>query len=117
MGLRTVDLQAFVEDAPEGFVITDGTQLYPVGNTWLMGFSWSSAVAQSVTLHICKCAGLKCEQIICDSEPPSRCRDELVTACTDDVLFFHLDEVAARERLHRYDAAMEEHMVPRNMGK
>ena len=54
-----------------------------------MGFSWSSAVAQSVMIDICRRSGLRDEQLLCLEEPPPVDMAEVATVATDDVILFH----------------------------
>ena len=82
-----------------------------------MGYSWSSAVAQDVTLGILQTTGFPLEQVICDSEPPPENCDEVATVCTDDTIMFHTDPMLGKSRLDAFDDALQFHGVPRRKDK
>ena len=54
-------------------VTEDGLQadlpLFPSSRVWPMGYSWSSAVAQDVSLGLLRCGGFSEDQVICVEEP------------------------------------------------
>ena len=56
--------------------ITPTQSLFPCSRVWPMGYSWSSAVAQDVSLGLLWCAGFREEQVLCVEEPlhPTRLR-------------------------------------------
>ena len=93
------------------------TPAYPASLTWPMGFSWSSAVAQDVTLGVLVSTGLRPEAIICDSEELPQDTSELAVVATDDTIFFHREEKTAGERLAAFDAALDANGIPRAVEK
>ena len=62
--------------------------VYPVCNTWPMGFSWSSFVAQSTLLEHCYAAGFKETQFLADDIDAPLCLDQTFFLATDDVMIF-----------------------------
>ncbi len=93
------------------------TLVYPASATWPMGFSWSSAVAQDVTLGTLLSTGFPEEAVICDSEELPLNQEELAVIATDDTIFFHQQEDVARQRLEAFDKALEKHGIPRACDK
>jgi hypothetical protein len=91
--------------------------LYPSSLSWPMGFSWSSAIAQDVSLGVLRSAGMSEDQVICDSMPPPDQQDELALVLTDDTLFLHTSRAAAVERLAAFDQAMHKLAIPRRVDK
>ena len=77
-----------------------------------MGFAWSSAVAQDVTLGILRSSGFPDAGVLCDAEETPTDDEELAVVATDDTIFFHRDPAIARARLAAFDAAMVDAGVP-----
>ncbi len=77
-----------------------------------MGFAWSSAVAQDVTLGILRSSGFPDAGVLCDAEETPADDEELAVVATDDTIFFHRDPATARARLAAFDAAMVDAGVP-----
>ena len=109
-------LAEFVEDLC-GAPLLAQTRLFPVGVTYPMGFSWSSAVAQDCMLQTCLDAEVKQSQILCDAECPPIKQHEVATVCTDNVMFFHTDATSGTQRLQQFDAAMASNGVPAKVSK
>jgi hypothetical protein len=82
-----------------------------------MGFSWSSAVAQDVTMGVLLQTGFPEAAIICDSEELPSDDAELAVIATDDTLFLHRDPIAAAARLEAFDAALAASGIPRAVEK
>ena len=64
-----------------------------------MGFSWSSSVAQATAVGLALEAGLREDQIVCDSHAFPLGQSEVAMVATDGVLFFHRSETVASQRL------------------
>ena len=62
--------------------------VFPVSRVWPMGYSWSSFVAQSVMLDVCRQAGLDSSKILADGRPAPRDMAEVVALATDDIMAF-----------------------------
>ncbi len=116
MGIAVGDLERYLLDGHET-KLTTRTVVHPASVTWPMGFSWSSAVAQDVTLNILQSTGLPEDAIICGTEELPADDSELAVVATDDTLLFHKDLAAARRRLEAFDDAMETANVPRSADK
>ena len=71
------------------------TLIFPSSLTWPMGFAWSSAVAQDVTLGALLSTGLPESHIVCDTAPFPADQSELAIVATDDVIFVHRDHAEA----------------------
>ncbi len=116
LGVSMEDLRAhLLDDACAD--LTARTMLHPASLAWPMGFAWSSAVAQDVTLGLLDRAGLPEESILCDSEEAPADDEESAIVATDDTIFFHRDPAVARARLAAFDEAMEVARVPRAIKK
>ncbi len=117
LGVPLADLRRFMLD-DAGLALTSRTRLHPASLTWPMGFSWSSAVAQDVTLGIVTRSGVSESCVLCDAEEEVPCDDtELATVATDDTIFFHRDPDIARARLASFDKALKDANVPRAVDK
>ena len=55
-----------------------------------MGYSWSSAVAQDVSLGLLRAAGFDEEQVLCVEQPPPLRQDEVMCVLTDDCVMAHV---------------------------
>ena len=102
------------------------TLLYPCSRVWPMGFSWSSAVAQDVSLGLLRGASFSEEQVICVEEPTPVDQSEIVFVLTDDCIFGHavrssehLSELhrRAERRVRDFDRSMEQCGVQRKPEK
>ena len=62
--------------------------VFPLSRVWPMGFSWSSFIAQSTMLSVCRSAGLGPSRVLCDSRPAPRDTREVFALATDDVMHF-----------------------------
>ena len=97
--------------------LTPDTQLFPVHAVWPMGFSWSSAVAQSTTVETYVKAGIKESAILSpDYELPCSF-DETCFVATDDTVLIHKCFLKGRDTLDNLDRAFEENGIPRNKSK
>jgi hypothetical protein len=79
--------------------------LFPCHLVWPMGYSWSSAIAQSCTVQIVKGSGVPTSAIVGMSDPMPQSQDELVFVTTDDVAMIHRSADAARDRVSRLKAS------------
>lgn len=114
-----VDAHVLIAHVDDSENVEMGTLLHPVSQVWPMGYSWSSAVAQSCTLHCVLGAGMDPANVLCMDEPPPPPREqhELCTIVTDDVVFIHRDESAGSARLKAFDCELTHHGIPRNEAK
>ena len=91
------------------------TLMYPASLVWPMGFSWSSFIAQSAMLDVCRCAGLTEDLVLCDTLPAPRSLRQAFALATDDIMVFHrgtLEE--SRRAMDRVDRAFVSHHVERH---
>eukprot|EP00930_Biecheleria_cincta_P036722 TRINITY_DN25169_c0_g2_i1.p1 TRINITY_DN25169_c0_g2~~TRINITY_DN25169_c0_g2_i1.p1 ORF type:complete len:212 (-),score=21.83 TRINITY_DN25169_c0_g2_i1:347-949(-) len=86
-------------------------KLYPTNATWLMGFSWSSCIAQSCTLECCREAGVPDDAFMCLEQIPA------CGVATDDTFFFHKDRGLGKRRLDLLDKAFAKNGLPKNETK
>ncbi len=113
LGVPLAALEAYLcEDSLPGR-LSARTAVHPASCSWPMGFSWSSAVAQDVTLGVLLSTGLPEDAVICDAEELPAQDAELAVVATDDCLFFHRDKGQARSRLAAFDEALERAGIPR----
>ena len=103
-GLTLESLSKYVDGTTETS-LTPATRVYPTACCWPMGFSWSSAVGQSVMLHQTRAAGMTDTCLLADDKP---CPDfgsvsECHAVCTDDVMHWARDPAIAKRRLEKLD--------------
>ena len=67
-----------------------------------MGFGWFSIMAQREMVSVCLSAGIPLEHIIDINHPMPLEANEVVTAATDNVIFVHTSEKAARDWLDHF---------------
>ena len=91
--------------------------LFPVHAFWPMGFSWSSAVAQSTTVQTCVKAGISEDAILSPDYELPHTFDETCFVATDDTVLMHKSRARGKHTLDRLDKAFEENGIPRNKGK
>ena len=86
----------------------DAMRLFPVSTCWAMGFSWSSFIAQCLTLNgVCRQAGLLTSAVLSTSRATPLCLAETFAVATDDVMVFSRGPVPRRGPPGpRLDAAM-----------
>ena len=83
-GISWEEIQHFLE--PDCVITSLDTSIFPVGQTWGMGFAWSSFISQNTLMAICKEANLDERKVVSmDSETPS-CFAEIFSVATDDVI-------------------------------
>lgn len=82
------DLAAWHRDGI-GSTSTDGL-LYPCSQVWPMGYSWSSAIAQDVSLGLLRHGGFSEDQALCSAHPPPLDQRECLFVLTDDCLLAHV---------------------------
>ena len=70
--------------------LTDSTVVFPCSRVWPMGYSWSSAVAQDVSLGLLRVAGFDEEQVLSVEHPPPVDQAELMCVLTDDCIMAHV---------------------------
>lgn len=92
------ELSGYVID---GSAVDPAGALVPVGNTWPMGFGWSSYIAQSTTVHSCKIGGRGSDSFLCGERLLGPDVYHAVAVATDDINSF--DRMSPAER-----AALEE---------
>ena len=82
-------------------VTEDGLQadlpLFPSSRVWPMGYSWSSAVAQDVSLGLLRCGGFSEDQVICVEEPVPANQEECLFVLTDDCIMAHIKRASRRK--------------------
>ncbi|CAK9074536.1 Pepsin II-4, partial [Durusdinium trenchii] len=113
----TLDILCTFVDDLGGSRLTEDMMLHPAHAVWPMGFSWSSAVAQSVTLSVATTAGVSRDNILCADCPPPQDQSELCWVATDDTVFAHRDLSLGKRTLEQFDAAMAESCIPRKTSK
>ncbi len=90
--------------------LTPSQVLFPCSRVWPMGYSWSSTVAQDVSLGLLRDAGFAEEQVFCVEEPPPLAQGEVMFVLTDDCIMAHtLADFSAPEaeaRVARLDGAI-----------
>lgn len=91
--------------------------LYPVHAVWPMGFSWSSAIAQSTTVARCVSAGIEESSILSPDHDLPDNFDEACLVATDDTVLLHKCKKTGYDTLRRLDEAFERHGIPRNKAK
>ena len=87
--------------------------LHPASVTWPMGFSWSSAVAQEVTVAIVLRSGFLMNNIICDSEELPESSANVAVVATDDTIFIGNSLTEQVSQVEAFDAEMHAAGVPR----
>jgi hypothetical protein len=93
-------------------------KLYPRSCCWPMGFSWSSHVAQSTMLAVCRSAGLREKQVLADDAPAPRCLSHVFALATDDVMEFTcLGAEYATKSAERLDRAFDRVGILKNVSK
>ena len=112
--------------APLGSLSVDDS-LVPCSRVWPMGYSWSSAVAQDVSLGLLRCEGFDEEQVICVEEPPPCNQSDCVFVLTDDCIMAHVarakdnpggfSKQQAAARVQQLDHAMQANGVQRKIEK
>ena len=107
----------------EQYVVDSGSEkvsasqlLYPSSTVWPMGFSWSSFVAQSLTINSCQEAGVDDADFLSMGLPPPS-GPETCGVATDDIFFIHRDKILGGQRLERLDAILKERGTPKNPAK
>lgn len=123
MGERADAMGSLIEDLAQ-YLDDFGTEelsrshsVFPVEATWPMGFSWSSAEAQDVSIDTCVEAGLPMECLLSVDEAPPALQQELACVVTEEKLLFHFDREVGSYRLQCLDRSFDEHHVPRNKSK
>ena len=86
--LTRQDLLRFSPEITDG-VLERGQRLFPCSQVWPMGYSWSSAVAQDVSLGLVRAAGFDETQVICVEEQPPLDQNEVMFVLTDDCIMAH----------------------------
>ena len=113
-----VDL-AFLQSCFQGAVtLQPHCRVIPVSRVWPMGFSWSSYLAQSTMLQVCREGGLNDESILAEDVdvPCSTC--SVHALATDDILHFTVwGVVAARGYMRKLDGGFRKVGVQRSCEK
>ncbi|CAE7517435.1 unnamed protein product, partial [Symbiodinium natans] len=116
-GMTWEDVLTFCDDGGESGSISSSSWLYPTRVVWPMGFSWSSAVAQSTTVATCLGAGIQESCILSPDHDPPADQQELVMVATDDTVLFHRSVQRGERTLTRLDDAFARNGIPRNRRK
>ena len=98
-------------------VLLNDLLVYPVHVVWPMGFSRSSAAAQSSTVGLCINAGIRKESILSLHHDPPVDQSELCAVATDDTILVHRSRRRASDTLERLDKTFKAHSVKRNINK
>ena len=107
------DADALERWAVEGGVsVSSDTPLFPCSQVWPMGYSWSSAIAQDVTLGLLRHGGFAEEQVLCATEAPPLDQRECLFVLTDDCLMAHVVHAPGNS-----DEGFHERDVPNRVGK
>ena len=110
------ELRHWVDDIGTD-VIRPGLVLYPCSTSWPMGFSWSSAVAQLVTIAALTDTGFSEDSILSDLHPVPLDSSEIASVCTDDTVFMHTCAEQGRLRLCALDLSFADKGIPRRVDK
>ena len=97
----------------------DGLRIFPVSRCWAMGFSWSSYIAQCLTLNgICRAAGLWSPAVLSLERPTPLDFSETFAVATDDIMVFNRGPLGKLGALGpRIDKAMIDLGVVKNASK
>jgi len=85
-GLSNADITAYSVDGFDGAQF--GGRLFPLGQTWQMGFSWSSFVAQETLLGIASDAGFTSEYALAPDRDSIPDMGSAFALATDDLMLF-----------------------------
>ena len=96
---------------------TENTLLFPASTTWPMGFSWSSAVAQDVTLETLLTTGFPENAVLCDSHETLEDEGAYAVICTDDTIFINRDLGEQQQTVSAFDSELERAGIPRAIDK
>ena len=88
--LSLMDLDKWRPADDRGTPLSTTSMLFPCSRVWPMGYSWSSAVAQDVSLGLLRDAGFTEQQVLCAQFPPLLSQEECLFVLTDDCLFAHV---------------------------
>lgn len=92
--------------------------VFPVSLVFPMGFSWSSFVAQSTMLQVCKSAGFAVDRVLADDAPAPKRVDCAFALATDDIMVFtRPGEQSTRKMLHNLDHAFARLGVQKHAAK
>lgn len=115
-GLTFVQLAGYIDDLGQ-HQISAADLFFPTNVVWPMGFSWSSAVAQSCTVSCVLAAGVDAAAILSADAPTPSEQHELCAVATDDTIFTHDCAQLGAETLQRFDAALAGAGILRNANK
>ncbi len=90
-GLSMTDIRAHCGPGVGTSELHDDMVVYPCSRVWPMGYSWSSTVAQDVSLGLLRCSGFSEDQVVCVEEPPPESQREAAFVLTDDCIMAHAD--------------------------
>eukprot|EP00928_Gymnodinium_smaydae_P061722 TRINITY_DN45745_c0_g1_i1.p1 TRINITY_DN45745_c0_g1~~TRINITY_DN45745_c0_g1_i1.p1 ORF type:complete len:1002 (+),score=67.19 TRINITY_DN45745_c0_g1_i1:59-3064(+) len=94
-----------------------GLLVFPASLVWPMGFSWSSYIAQSTMIAVCRSAGLDESAMLAPDLPIPKRMDECFSLATDDVIHFATVRNTATSRMRRLDRAFASNHVLRHPDK
>jgi len=127
-GRPAVKLQAIIdqgmtldeikEHVVGGQPVTSTSWLYPCSRVWPMGFSWSSFIAQSTMLAVCKSAGLTQERALTADRPAPIDLDNTFALATDDILHFsRISQEHSVSVMKAVERSFEKHSLERHPDK
>ena len=116
LGITLADVRYLCDDLDNG-PLTPKCIVYPCITSWPMGFSWSSAVAQDVSVSALIGTGLPEEHILSDLHPFPECHDELALIATDDTILIHTDREQGLRRVKELEAIFKTYGIPQRVDK
>ena len=91
--------------------------VYPCITSWPMGFSWSSAIAQNVSVSALLPTGLPEEHIFSDLHTLPECHDELALIATDDTILVHTNRDQGLRRVEELEDIFKLYGIPQRVDK
>ena len=98
-------------------VLTERCVVYPCITSWPLGFSWSSTVAQDVSVSALLATGMSEEHILSDLHVLPRCHDELALIATDDTILIHTDRSQGLKRVEELESIFNLYGIPQRVDK
>ena len=116
LGTSLSDLSCLCDDF-EGGQLEPNHVVYPCITSWPMGFSWSSAIAQDVSVSALLATGLAEEYILSDLHPLPECHNELALIATDDTILIHTDRDEGLKRIDELEGIFKLYGIPQRVDK
>ena len=82
-----------------------------------MGFSWSSAVAQDVSVSALLATGLPEDHILSDLHPMPECHDEIALIATDDTILINTNREQGLKRVKELEGIFKLYGIPQRVDK